>query len=137
MGFKKGEGGRPKGARNRRTKEAKEIAQAKGFSPIEALIYCYHEAVSQYQHYKDLLMQNRISPMEDNGAKYLKIASDNAKEVGSFIYPKLKSIDHNLEAEVDGDIIYKTQWAQDTSTHDSNTATLQSSSRSAKGTPLT
>ena len=91
--FKKGQGGRPKGSKNKRTQEAHAIAEQYGFNAIEALIHCYKEAMIQYEYYKELLLQGRVSPMEDNGKDYLKTASANAKEIASFIYPKLKSVE--------------------------------------------
>lgn len=93
MGFQKGEGGRPKGARNKRTKEFMDVLERRGFVPADALIDCYNHAIADYKYYSELFRSNRISPMEDNSHKHLKIAADIAEKVATYTYPKLKSIE--------------------------------------------
>lgn len=110
MAFKKGEGGRPKGAKNRRTKEFMDVLEAQEFCPASALIACYHKAIKVYDSYGviyDAIVDARekageVYPLEDNGHKYLKIAADIAEKLSSYAYPKLKSIDQNIDAASQG-----------------------------------
>lgn len=93
MAYKKGQGGRPKGARNKRTVEFEDALKQKDFSPALALIQCYNRAISDYKYYRKRVRQGFLSPMEDNSHKNLKIAADLAKELASYSYPKLKSVE--------------------------------------------
>jgi hypothetical protein len=93
VGFKKGEGGRPKGALNRSTLEFRLDIQKLKHRPGQALVECYNRAIEEFEHYSSLLKENRISGMEDNGWRYLKIAADTAKEIASYLYPKRKAVD--------------------------------------------
>ena len=99
--FPKGMGGRPKGAKNKRTAEFKEALERRNFSPADALMDCYKKAMDDYEYYAELLRANRISPMEDNSYKNLKIAADLAEKIASYTYPKLKSIEQVKDMDQD------------------------------------
>jgi hypothetical protein len=99
VAYKKGEGGRPRGARNKRTVEFMSVLEKANFCPASALIGCYLKALADYEYYSELLRSNRISPMEDNSSKYLRIASDLAKDLSSYAYPKLKSIEQTKSSD--------------------------------------
>lgn len=99
MPFEKGHKlslGRPKGTKNKRTIEFQEVMDRKNFNVAEALVYCYRQAIKKYKYYNERLEDGRLSPMEDNAPKYLKIASDMAKDMASYSFPKLKSIDQTI-----------------------------------------
>lgn len=105
MPFEKGHSlskGRPKGTKNKRTVEFEEVLKRHNFCPASALIECYRKAMADYEYYAELLRNNRISPMEDNSHKNLRIAADLAKELSSFSYPKLKSIEQSKPSVLDG-----------------------------------
>lgn len=85
--------GRPKGSVNKRTVEFQQVLEKHNFNVAEALIWCYSEAKDRYQDYNERFMDGRISPMEDQAPKYLKIASDMAKDMASYSFPKLKAIE--------------------------------------------
>jgi hypothetical protein len=91
--FQKGEGGRPRGSKNKRTKEFVEVLERKNFCLASALIECYKDARAEYKYYSELFRNNRISPMEDNSHKHLKNAADILEKIGGYSYPKLKSIE--------------------------------------------
>lgn len=55
----------------------------------------------------------RISPMESNAAKYLKIAAENAAQLAGYAYPKLKAIEQIKANPTDGmSIVQKLQAAK-------------------------
>jgi hypothetical protein len=86
--------GRAKGAVNKRTVEFQAVLEKNNFNVAESLLWCFNEAKKQYIDYRDRFQDGRISPMEDNAPKYLKIASDMAKDLASYTFPKLKSVEH-------------------------------------------
>lgn len=94
--------GRPRGTKNKRTVEFHHVMEQKNFNVAEALVWCYRQAVKQYKSYANKLEDGRLSPMEDNAPKYLKIASDMAKEMASYSFPKLKSIEQQKTSLLDG-----------------------------------
>jgi hypothetical protein len=98
VGFNKGQGGRPKGALNKSTMEFKAAIIKSKHPPAQALIDCYNNAMAEYAHYSTLLRENRISGMEDNGWRYLKIAADMAEKIASYLYPKRKAVDMVIQA---------------------------------------
>lgn len=76
---------------------------------------CYEEAKKTYDNYgviNEAIIQARAdkegtslefaSPTEDNAHKYLKIAADIAKEIASYSFPKLKSIERPKNSPLDG-----------------------------------
>lgn len=106
MPFKSGEGGRPLGAINKRSKEFLEVLDKHDFCPASALIECYKNAKKTYDNYgeiydaicdaradKEGTLREFVSPTEDNAHKYLKIAADIAKDIAGYAYPKLKAIE--------------------------------------------
>lgn len=99
--FQKGQGGRPKGAKNKRTQEFKEALEKRHFCPANALIDCYEKAMADYEYYSELLRSNRISPMEDNSHKNLQIAASLAEKIASYTFPKLKSIEQIKDVNQD------------------------------------
>ncbi len=74
--------GRPIGSLNRRTSELIAKLEEGGFDPAGELIDCYQEARAAYKKL-DL----------EEGLGYLKIASDIAKDLASFCYPKIKAVE--------------------------------------------
>lgn len=108
MGFKPGHSlskGRPAGARGKRTYEALAILEKNNFDPIQTLIDCCKEAKKTYDNYAtiyDAICEAKEAsgnpfPVEDKADRYLKIAVDAAKEIASYAYPKLKSIEHQKD----------------------------------------
>jgi len=85
---------RPKGSLNKTTLKAREILAKKKFCPISALITIYSYAVDDYLEYKDKRQNNRISPLEDQSPKFLLTAQHSARDIASYIHPKLKSIEY-------------------------------------------
>jgi hypothetical protein len=94
MAFSKGQGGRPKGARNKRTMEFMEVLEKHSFCPATSLIECYEEAIQNYR-------SNTHDP--ELAHRYLKIAADIAKDLTSYAYPKLKSIEQKIETDMELD----------------------------------
>lgn len=93
MAYKKGEGGRPRGAKNRRTVEFVAVLEKRKFCTASAFLELYEKALTDYEYYSARLRAGLVSPMEDNSHKNLKIAVDILKEIASFAYPKLKSVE--------------------------------------------
>lgn len=95
--------GRPKGSTSLRTLGLLDSLDKHKFDPITAMIYIHNEALKNYENYKERFQANRISPMEDNSHKFLKIAADMAREFAGYAYPKLKAIEQqiNVTAQVD------------------------------------
>ncbi len=99
--FAKGNPGRPKGSKNKITAKAEEICLAHDFNPLEELIDIFKEAKWTYDNYATIyhaLCESKEAsgnpfPVEDKADKYLKIACDTAKDITSYVYPKLKSVE--------------------------------------------
>lgn len=100
--FEIGNPGKPKGALNKRSKEFLEVLEKHNFCPASALIECYLEAKKTYDNYaiiyesiEDARIEKGLNamPTEDKADKYLKIAADIAKDLSSYAYPKLKSVE--------------------------------------------
>lgn len=83
--------GRPKGVPNKRTVAFFETIQEAGFDPAKAMLDVYEDAK------KSLDYCNR-----EERPIYLKLAFDAAKEIASYCYPKLKSIEHSKPNPLDG-----------------------------------
>lgn len=86
MGFEKGHKlakGRIKGSKNKRSLEFQEALDRHNFNPAEALFDLYTKAMVGVDH------GNR-----NEKPLYLKIAADLAKEMASYVYPKLRSVEH-------------------------------------------
>lgn len=99
MGFEKGHlklGGRKPGAKNKRNKEFLAVLETKKFCPASALIQCYEDARHQFE---TAIQSGFIS---DDNTRYLKIAADTAKELASYAYPKLKSIEQQRVNPLEG-----------------------------------
>ncbi len=92
--FQPGAPGRPPGAINKRSKDFMAILEKNGFCPASAMMDIFK--VSMQKFAEDLEKENdgRISPMESNAAKYLKIAADMTSDLATYAYPKLKAIEH-------------------------------------------
>lgn len=104
MPFTKGHsktGGRQKGSPNKRTVELTELLEKKGFNPAEKLVYVYRKAIKEYKRadqiadaiQKDLLSRGIPADKVNHGPSYLKIASDAAKELMQYVYPKRKAVE--------------------------------------------
>lgn len=96
MAFKPGHQlskGRPAGSLNRRSIEFRAVLEAAGFCPATAMMDTYKTALTKFAEECAKEDNGRISPMESHAAKYLKIASDNAADLASYTYPKLKAIE--------------------------------------------
>lgn len=86
MKFEKGHKlskGRPLGSHNKRTVAFFETIQAEGFDPAKAILELYEESK------RSLEFCNR-----EERPLYIKLALDAAKEIASYCYPKLKSVEH-------------------------------------------
>lgn len=105
--FQVGNPGKPKGAIGKRSRGAFAILEAHGFCPITAMIEVYRESRKVYDNYAviyDAICDARIikndqngsypTPPEDKAHTYLKIAGDMARDIASYTYPRLKSIEH-------------------------------------------
>jgi hypothetical protein len=95
VAFIKGQGGRPRGARNKRTIEFMEVLEKRDFCPATALIECFLEAKKNYESCQD--------PLDEVAHRYLRIAADIAKDLTSYAYPKLKSIEQKIETDPEQD----------------------------------
>lgn len=103
--------GRPKGALAYRSYEFLRALHDNDFDAASELITIYREAKKTYDNYAVIYEaledarteqgQNPI-PTEDKADKYLKIALDAVKEIASYTYPKLKSIEHQAPSPLDG-----------------------------------
>lgn len=85
--------GRPAGSLNKRTLEFRALLDSAGFCPATAMMDTYRTALARFTEEIAKEDSGRISPMESSAAKYLKIASDNAADLASYCYPKLKAIE--------------------------------------------
>lgn len=94
--------GRIQGSRNRRTKEFLDILEASGFCPATALMDIYKIAMTRFTEECAKEDAGRISPMESNAVKYLKIAGDHAAELASYSYTRLKAIEHQRISLTEG-----------------------------------
>jgi hypothetical protein len=98
--------GRPLGSKNKSTlqsaAEFKEALKRNNFNVPEALIEMYQNATRDYKSNRKKLKQGRISPMEDNGHKYLRIAADVLKEIASYCYAKQKAVEHTNVNPLEG-----------------------------------
>lgn len=83
--------GRPLGSLNKRTSELISLLEESGFDPASELIECYAEA---RQTWKKMPY--------DAGLGYLKIASEIARELASYCYPKIKSVEQIKGNILDG-----------------------------------
>lgn len=103
--------GRPRGSLNARTFEFIRALHDNDFDAAAEMIKIYKEAKKTYDNYAtiyDALEETRIQegvnpyPTEDKADKYLKIALDAVKEIASYCYPKLKSVEQVKESPLDG-----------------------------------
>ena len=95
-GNKANQNGRPKGTKNKRTREFYEALERNNFDPAQALIDCYNEAKKQYARAVISEQENAPSStlkLESDIPKYLKIAGDLAEKIATYSYPKLKSVE--------------------------------------------
>lgn len=90
--------GRPPGARNKRTVEFMRVLEDSGFCPATALVDVYKISMARFTEEVEREDKGLVSPMESNAAKYLKIAADQASDLASYAYPKLKSIERVKDA---------------------------------------
>lgn len=84
--------GRPKGSLNKRTLDYLEVLEYECFDAAAAMIHCYREAIGVWDKTKKECDQTK-KPIPEEAAKYLKIASDNVKEIACYAYPRLKAIE--------------------------------------------
>ena len=107
--------GKPKGALSKRSLEFRAVLEKHNFCPVSAMIEVYIEAKKVYDNYGEIysaIADARVeknfetgqfaAPTEDNAHKYLKIAGDMAKDIASYTYPKLKSIEQTKEGALEG-----------------------------------
>lgn len=115
MPFLPGNSGKPPGAINKRSRAFLDVLEKHNFCPATALMDCYKEAKRTYDNYniihQAIIEANEIrkqmsgdiaAPTEDNAHKYLKIAADIAKDLASYSYPKLKAIEQQKNAQLEG-----------------------------------
>lgn len=103
MPFQKGRiktGGQIKGQKKSQTLHFREVLIKHNFCAASALIECYKDARKVYDNYGtiyDAICEARERsgkyPTDDKAHLYLKIASDIAKDLASYSYPKLKQIE--------------------------------------------
>lgn len=119
MGFEPGHKlsprtGRLPGYPNKRSAAFLAVLEKHNFCPAEALIETYREARKIYDNYAVIYAaisearEERIretgcmpTPTEDQAWKYLKIAADAAKDLASYAYPKLKSVESQTSKPTD------------------------------------
>jgi len=75
--------GRPKGSINKRSAEFLSILEEENFDAARAMISFCRKAEQDYEEARGT----------EDAPKYLKIASDMAKELATYSYPKLKAIE--------------------------------------------
>lgn len=85
--------GRPPGYANKRTVEFMQTLEAAGFNPAQALIDLHKIAMTRMAEEMEKEDSGKISPMESKVPQFMKIATDAAKELASYAYPKLKAIE--------------------------------------------
>lgn len=100
MPFKKGEGGRKKGAINKRSREALEIAERMNFCPIEILIHVARadwEALGYESKSRSCWTSAGIEYEED----IIKVEHrvNAAKEVAKYLYPQKKAVELSASDE--------------------------------------
>jgi hypothetical protein len=89
--------GRPKGSLNKSTLDFKEKLEAHGFDVAATLIFCCNEAMTTYSALKEEAKgcdeRREALSIIGTAATYLKVASDTARDMAHFSYPRLKSIE--------------------------------------------
>jgi len=93
--------GRPKGSLGLRSRHAAEVMAKMNFNPIATIVEIYQIAITRFTEELDMVACGKMSPMESQAAKYLKIAADMACNLCSYVYPKLKSIEQVQIASAD------------------------------------
>lgn len=101
MSEKKNKGGRPKGSKSEDLLAYQEFFVKKKFVIPEKELWVLEEAKSQYEDQKEKEHNGRISLMESRAQDYLKIYQNQLRDIASRIYPKLKSLDTNLNISSD------------------------------------
>ena len=85
--------GRPPGSLNKRTIQFMQTLEDAGFNPAQALIDLHKIALVRMAEEMESEDCGKISPMESKVPQYMKIATDTAKELASYAYPKLKAVE--------------------------------------------
>jgi hypothetical protein len=91
--FQKGQGGRPKGARNKVNQEFRKVLQEKNFCAATSWLEILKNAKEDYKLAKAQFVSGRFSPMEDNCYKYMQNLISIMEKITSYSHPKLKSIE--------------------------------------------
>jgi len=95
-------GGKVKGTVNKRSQDFLTVLERNNFCPASALIEIHNEAKQIYKSYSVIYQaiveaksneQGYPAVVEDKAHTYLKIAADAAKELASYAYPRLKTIE--------------------------------------------
>lgn len=105
MPFQKGmtkTGGRQAGTPNRRSPNALEILAEQGFCPLTVLMDGCKIALENFTDQLQKLETGRISPMESEASKYLRIALDCAAKLADYAHPRLKSVEVIKPNQFDG-----------------------------------
>lgn len=84
-------GGRVVGSPNKRTLDFQRTMQEANFDVATALLEIHRKAMYYEQHAK-----------QESKSYFLKIALDAAKEIASYTYPKLKSVEHKQSNMLEG-----------------------------------
>lgn len=95
-------GGKKPGTMNSVTTEFRAVLEKAGFCPATAMIDMYRIALEKFVDESKKVEANALSPMESQAAKYLKIASDNASDLASYAYPKMKALEQVKPGPLEG-----------------------------------
>lgn len=96
--------GRPKGLPDKRTAQAKEIAERLGFCPFTLLAHYAmrnHEALGLPEYQKKFIGKgDNIQEVEEYTISP-ELSQKSAKDAAKFILPELKSIEHKSDDSID------------------------------------
>lgn len=97
--------GKPKGSKNKRTRELMKILDEHGYCPIAEQIRIaslaekeYARSALIYDKIEDArIKENITAPLKDSAPEYLNIMQRCAAGVAPYAYPKLKATEHRLD----------------------------------------
>lgn len=94
--------GRPPGSIGKRTKEFVEVLEARNFNVPTAMLDLYGISIKRFAEEIEKEDSGRVSPMESNAAKYLKMCADLLIAMSGYAYPKLKAIEQSKPDPLEG-----------------------------------
>ncbi len=95
-------GGKKVGTLNSRSKEFMAVLEQRNFCPASAMMDIFKISMERFVQETQKEDSGQISPMESNAAKYLKIAAEEANNLASYAYPKMKAIERTPLSPLDG-----------------------------------